>query len=102
MRKPASVWSREQTASASIRVGGCPAWASPCARAIDTQVACAAAISSSGLVLPPDSSNREANVTCCPVIAPLPVSNRPEPWTRSPSQVACACRSIAIVCFLLA
>ena len=89
MRKPASVWSSVQTASVSSFAGGCPAWASPFARAIEKQVACAAAISSSGLVLPPDSGvKREANVTSWPLIAPLPTSNLPDPLRRSPSQVA--------------
>src|SRR6266511_653119 len=45
----AEVWSRS---------GACPAWASACERAIAKQVACAAASSSSGEVLPSDSSAR--------------------------------------------
>src|SRR5919206_439479 len=98
IRKPPSAWSRVQTASVSSRVGACPAWARPFARAIDTHVACAAAISSSGLVLPPESgSKREAKVTGWPVTAPLLVrSNCPLPLRRSPSHVAWARRSIAI------
>src|SRR5439155_10254757 len=77
-------------------------WASPFASAIERQVACAAAISSSGLVLPPaSSSKRDAKVTSSPRIAPLlSRSNRPEPLRRSPSHVAWARRSIAIVSLL--
>src|SRR5215208_1273933 len=69
---------------------------------MDRQVACAAAISSSGLVRPPESSKRDSYVTSWPLIAPLPVSNRPEPPRRSPSHVAWAFRSIAILCLLFA
>ena len=101
IRKPASVWSSVQTASVSSFVGGWPSCASALASAIEKHVACAAAISSSGLVLPPGCSKREANVTSWPVIAPLSRSNVPDPPRRSPTQVAWAFRSIAIPVLLV-
>src|SRR4051794_25158246 len=70
---------------------------------MEKHVACAAAISSSGLVLPPGCSNREAKVTCSFSTAWLDSrSNSPCPPLRPPVHVACAFRSIAIVCVLLA
>ena len=45
------------------RVGGVPAWVRPRDRAIEKQVACAAAISSSGLVTPFGSSARAGHET---------------------------------------
>ena len=50
------------SALVSIVVGGVPAWASAWERAIEKQVECAAAMSSSGLVRPFGSSAREAQV----------------------------------------
>jgi hypothetical protein len=64
--------------------------------AIEKQLAWAAAISSSGLVLPSERSVREAQVTSWVPSAPLPVVNRPPPSARSPSQVTSAVRSAAI------
>ena len=77
--------------------GGVPASASPCESAIETQDAWAAAISSSGLVRPPGSSAREAQVTSSGPNAPLPtLSIEPLPSIRPPRQVTSACRSVAI------
>jgi hypothetical protein len=61
--------------------GGVPALASPKESAIEKHVACAAAISSSGLVRPDSSgSERDAQVTSSPEKAPLPVESiRPDP-----------------------
>ena len=54
--------------------GGVPALARPAESAIEKHEACAAAISSSGLVLPPvASSERAAQLTGCSPIAPLVV-----------------------------
>jgi len=89
-------------ASVSRRVGGVPACASPCESAIEKQLAKAAAMSSSGLVLPAGSSVREAQVTSRPVTALLPSEKVPEPLTRSPCQVTRAVRSAAIVHLLFA
>ena len=78
--------------------GGVPACASPCASAIEKHVACAAAISSSGLVRPLDSSSaRDAHVTASGPNAPLPtLSIVPLPPIRSPLQVTSAVRCVAI------
>src|SRR5207245_3628150 len=77
--------------------GAWPALASPLESAIEKQVACAAAISSSGLVRPPGSSERAGQLTSSPPSAPLDtVSMRPCPLIRSPSQVTRALRSVAI------
>src|SRR5262245_38402103 len=78
--------------------GGVPSLARPNDSAIEKQVACAAAISSSGLVLPDSSgSEREAQVTSRPPSAPLPVESiRPDPSIRPPFQVTSACRPTAI------
>src|SRR4029079_8324084 len=51
------------SAEVSIEVGGVPAWARACERAIEKQVACAAPSSSSGLVLPFASLAREGQST---------------------------------------
>src|SRR5437588_10220219 len=77
--------------------GTCPAWASPFESAIERQAACAAAISSAGLVMPPGSSEHAGQLTSSPPKAPLvTVSMRPLPLIRSPSQVTWAVRSVAI------
>src|SRR6266545_4347195 len=76
---------------------GCPAWARPFESAIEKQLACAAAISSSGLVFEPASSERAFQSTSRPPIAPLVTeSMRPLPLFRSPCQVTSAVRSVAI------
>src|SRR5262245_47472851 len=79
--------------------GGVPSLARPNESAIEKHVACAAAISSSGLVRPLSSgSERDAQVTSRPPNAPLPVESiRPEPSIRPPFHVTSACRSTAIV-----
>src|SRR5205823_2148467 len=77
--------------------GACPACASPFESAIERQVACAAAISSSGLVMPLGSSERAGQLTSSPPTAPLDtVSILPLPLIRSPSHVTWALRSVAI------
>src|SRR5215210_5406805 len=64
---------------------------------MEKQVAWAAAISSSGLVLPRVSSVRAAQVTSSPPSTPLvTLSIRPLPSIRLPCQVASARRSVAI------
>ncbi len=60
IEKPSAPFSRCTLAVVWTRLGGKPACARPCDRAIEKQPACAAAISSSGLVPWPDSK-REAN-----------------------------------------
>ena len=58
------------------RSGGLPAFASPPERAIEKQEAWAAAISSSGLVLPPEaSSERAGQLTSSGPKAPEPTSS---------------------------
>ena len=70
----------------SRRVGGVPAWVSSLASDIVRQPPCAAASSSSGLVLPPGSPIRlgsengsELNAPVPAVIAPLPPRDIPFP-----------------------
>ncbi len=77
--------------------GGVPALARMFEKAIEKQDACAAAISSSGLVRPFGSSVREAHVTSRGPNAPLPTrSIVPLPLKRSPFQVTSARRSAAM------
>src|SRR4029079_8788809 len=77
--------------------GGLPAFASMFESCIAKQEACAAAISSSGLVLPFGSSVRAGHDTCRGPNAPRSISwISPLPLMRSPFQVACALRSAAI------
>ena len=78
--------------------GGVPAWASACESAIEKHAACAAAISSSGLVRPSGSSAREAHVTSSGPNAPLSTrSIVPAPSMSEPRHVTSARRSVAIV-----
>src|SRR5712691_6497707 len=79
------------------RSGGLPASARPWERAIEKHDACAAAISSSGLVRPFSSgSDREAQVMSAPLSAPLPVNSiLPVPLSRFPLHDTCAVRSAA-------
>jgi REP element-mobilizing transposase RayT len=79
--------------------GGLPAFASPPESAIEKQEACAAAISSSGLVFPPDASSERAGqlTSSCPK-APEPTSSIvPDPLIRSPFHVTDARRSAAML-----
>lgn len=78
------------------RSGGVPACASPCASDIEKQDACAAAISSSRLVLPPDASSvRAGQLTSSGPNAPEPtLSIVPDPLIRSPFHVTSARRSV--------
>lgn len=72
------------------RVGGVPAVARPLDRAIEKQLECAAAMSSSGLVLPFAFSARDGQDTG---YAPIPEESRvttPLPSSRLPSQTVCA------------
>src|SRR5919197_1969048 len=85
----------------SNRWGGVPAPLRLCARAIAKQLACAAASSSSGLVRPPGAAVRDAQLTGKSVNNRLVLAlTTPEPEVRSPSHVASARRTAAIV-FLL-
>src|SRR5439155_7781987 len=78
--------------------GGFPACARACESAIEKHDACAAAISSSGLVLPPvSSSERAAQLTARSPKAPLVVERIvPLPSIRLPFHVTSARRSVAI------
>ena len=80
------------------RSGGAPPCASPWESAIEKHAACAAAISSSGLVLPPAAaSERAGQLTSSGPNAPEPTSSIvPDPLIRSPFHVTDACRSAAI------
>ena len=86
------------TAEVCSRSGGLPAFASPCESAIEKQDACAAAISSSGLVFPPEASSvRAAQLTSSGPNAPEPTSSIvPDPLIRSPRHVTEARRSAAM------
>ncbi len=81
----------------SSLVGGVPAPARPCESAIEKHAECAAAMSSSGLVLPFGSSDRAGQETG---YVPMPDDARvtwPLPSTRLPSQAVCAVRVVATV-----
>ncbi len=80
------------------RSGGLPPFARPPANAIEKHEACAAASSSSGLVLPAvASSARAAQLTSSGPNAPVPtLSIVPDPLVRSPFHVTSACRSVAM------
>src|SRR4029079_8267296 len=67
-----------------------PASAISCERAIEKQAACAAPISSSGLVLPLGASVRLGQVTGSGPAAPLAKETVPEPSARPPCQAAVA------------
>src|SRR3954454_3985251 len=58
--------------------------------------ACAAARSSSGLVVPAERSVRDAHVTSTSGNAPLSGEVVPDPWARSPSQTVVALLTAAI------
>ena len=78
-------------------VGGVSARASAPESAIEKHDACAAAMSSSGLVAVGASSERLTQVTGCSPIAPLVVETIvPEPSRRLPCQTTSARRSVAI------
>src|SRR5919198_1180602 len=75
---------------------GWPACARPFESAIEKHAACAAAMSSSGLVFDCASSERARQSTSSPPIAPLVTeSMRPLPLIRSPCHVTSALRSVA-------
>jgi small conductance mechanosensitive channel len=81
---------------ASAWLTGQPALARPADSAIEKQDEWAAAISSSGLVLPFASSARAGHETSK---VPTPddfISTRPDPCAREPCQVVCAVRAVAI------
>src|SRR5918911_822271 len=84
-------------ADVSSRSGAWPSFASPFERAIAKHAAWAAAISSSGLVLPCASSARFAQSTSSGPSTPL-VTDSIVPWPliRSPCHVTLAFRSVAI------
>jgi REP element-mobilizing transposase RayT len=86
------------TAEVRRRSGAFPAFASPAESAIEKHAACAAAISSSGLVFPPDaSSERAAQLTSSGPKAPEPTSSIvPDPLVRSPFHVTDPRRSAAM------
>ena len=92
MRGPEPSVSRVTVACTCRLSGGLPPSVSPCARAIEKHDACAAAISSSGLVLPSERSVRDAQVTGRSPVAPLVKLRVPAPWARSPSHVVLAVR----------
>ncbi len=82
----------------SRRSGLLPASVSSCESAIEKHDECAAARSSSGLVLPSERSVRDAHVTGSSGVAPLLRLSVPLPWARSPSHTVFAVRSaIAMV-----
>jgi len=78
------------SAVASSWVGGVSLPASSFESAMQKQAACAAAISSSGVVFPPDSSARAFQLTSKVPSPEVSRVVRPEPLKRSPFQVALA------------
>src|SRR5215207_1980790 len=93
--------SNVQTASICNLSGGVPPWSRTFESSIAKHEAWAAAMSSSGLVLPSERSVREAQVTGNSPIAPLPTVNLPPPRVRLPSQTTSARRSAIVMSFLL-
>ena len=91
IRNPPSPGSRWTLAVVSTDVGVKPAASSPADRAIEKQPACAAPISSSGLV-PVPSSKRDEN-EYWPSKAPLPRRMVPLPSRSPPCQRAVAVRA---------
>ena len=82
---------------------GVPARARPAESAIEKHAECAAAISSSGLVLPFGSSARDGQLTASSPNAPLPAAwIVPAPSIRVPCQVVLIVRSVAMPPVLLA
>jgi hypothetical protein len=79
-------------ADTSRRSGVAECSPSRSARAIEKQEACAAAASSSGLVLPSGCCVRAAQVTGSSPRAPVPDVTVPVPLARLPSQMVCAVR----------
>src|SRR5690606_38466390 len=79
------------------RVGGLPALSRMLEKAIEKQLECAAAISSSGLVFPFASSARDAQVTGWSAMLPEESKlTTPLPLKRFPSQTVCAERVAAM------
>ena len=101
IRKPSPTLSKVAVALLSRRWAGVPACASPFASAIKTHEACAAAISSSGLVFSSAASARELHLIVASRTAPLSVETVPDPLIRSPCHSAFAVRSTAILVLLL-
>ncbi len=96
-RQPASTLSNVTSAEIVRRSGGVPARPSPAENAIAKQEACAAAKSSSGLVLPPGSSVRAGQLTGVSRKMPLETAlTVPCPVARSPDQTASARRTCAM------
>src|SRR5437660_12550607 len=91
--QPASCLSKLRLATVSIRSGVIPALPSSAERAMDRQPACAAAMSSSGLV-PLPFSNRVVNEYWVLERTPLSVETMPLPPFKSPCQTADAFRVI--------
>ena len=85
--------SRSGTSSRDARAGARSPVSSP-ATDIVKQPPCAAASSSSGLVLPSGCSTRDARLYGSPVNAPVPAEIAPAPRARFPSQTTSATRSI--------
>ncbi len=91
--KPSSFFSSVTVAVVATRAGGVPAVVSCAESAIEKQPACAAAISSSGLV-PFPFSNRVPNEYCALLSNPLSVEITPFPSLRLPFHSAEALRFI--------
>src|SRR5437763_4488400 len=91
--QPASCLSKLRLAVVSMRSGVIPALPSSAERAMEKQPACAAAISSSGLV-PLPFSNRVVNEYWVLERTPLSVETMPLPPFKSPCQTADAFRVI--------
>src|SRR5207244_12642623 len=92
-----STSSSVHTALTASRSGGVCAPARMEPSAIVKQVACAAAISSSGLVFPSGSPKREAAVTGSATNAPLAPDTAPSPSAIVPSQTTLADLLIAVI-----
>jgi hypothetical protein len=95
--QPSPTCSNVQAASVSMCGDVAPASARPADSAMEKQLACAAAISSSGLVLAPASSVRARQLTGNGPATPLASVVWPLPSVSVPSQVALARRRIAMM-----
>lgn len=93
---PSPTLSKVAAALTSSRAGGFCMRPRPAERAMEKQAACAAASSSSGLVLPPEDSVRADQETAMEGRAPLVPCTVPCPRKRSFSQTALAVRVAAI------
>ena len=101
LRDPLARYERDGGGGVELLGGRARLGESPADRAIAKQAEWAAAINSSGLVLPFGASARDAQLTSSAPKAPLPASwIVPSPSINVPCQVVLIVRSVAIACGL--